>query len=163
MKKRFGEPELSQKMSNWYPDLLPIMREEDYHTHYLGETEKGILFFGYETFVFPKGFSSENWENERLEYALVYLFDKNGNHIETKYKLAGKTSDISPNQTNKMLSDLISELGNFIYKDIKVKPFKTTIDGIEFGLVPNEEIQMIELQPSSTIAFGEPWDGEYDT
>lgn len=150
-------------MNNWYPELLPIMREENYHTHYLGETEQGTLFFGYETFVFPKGFSTENWQDERLEYALVYLFDQDGNHIETKYKLAGKTSEISPNQTNDLLSDLLAGLGRLEFKDIKVKPFKTLIDGIEFGLIPNDEIQIIELQPSSTIAFGEPWDGEYDT
>jgi len=41
--------------------------------------------------------------------------------------------------------------------------FQTKIDGVVFGLVPAEEIESIELQPSSTIAFHEPWDGEYDT
>lgn len=32
-----------------------------------------------------------------------------------------------------------------------------------FGLVVNEEIEAVDLQPSSTISFHEPWDGEYDT
>ncbi|PSR54362.1 hypothetical protein AHMF7605_12995 [Adhaeribacter arboris] len=150
-------------MSNWHPELIPITREEDYYTHYLGETENGILFFGYDTFVFPNGFSSGNWEDERLEYALVYLFDKKGNPIETKYKYAGKTSEIQPGKTNQLLEELIAELGKLEFKDIEVKPFKTEIDGIDFGLIPNDEIQMIELQPSSTIAFSEPWDGEYYT
>ncbi len=150
-------------MSNWHPELIPIMREEDYHTHHLGMAENGFLFFGYETFVFPNGFANENWQNERVEYALVYLFDKNGNHIETKYKLAGKTSDISTGKTTQLLNELLLELGKVEYKNIAVKPFKTIIDGIEFGLIPNEEVKMIELQPSNTIAFGEPWDGEYDT
>ncbi|RDC65169.1 hypothetical protein [Adhaeribacter pallidiroseus] len=139
------------------------MREEDYHTHYLGETESGLLFFGYDTFVFPNGFTNNNWENERLEYALVYLFDNKGNHIETKYKCAGKTSEIQPHRTNELLEGSISELGRFKFKNIEVKPFKTEIDGIAFGLIPNDECQMIELQPSSTIAFSEPWDGEYCT
>ena len=150
-------------MSNWHPELIPIMREEDYHTHHLGVTENGLLFFGYETFVFPNGFVNENWQNERLEYALVYLFDKNGNHIETKYQLAGKTINISNGETTNLLNELLRELGKFEYKNISVKPFKTIIDGIEFGLIPNKEVEMIELQPSNTIAFGAPWDGEYDT
>ena len=37
------------------------------------------------------------------------------------------------------------------------------IDGFTFGLIPNKEISMIDLHPSSTIAFQEPWDGEYFT
>ncbi|AUP80970.1 hypothetical protein [Flavivirga eckloniae] len=150
-------------MNNWHPELIPIMREEDYHTHYLGETENGNLFFGYETFVFSNGVPGADWENNRFEYALVYLFDKNGNHLETKHKLAGKTSEISIGKTSKLLNELLVDLGRLQFKDIKVKPFKSIIDGIEFGLIPNEKCEMIELQPSSTIAFGEPWNGEYDT
>jgi hypothetical protein len=44
-----------------------------------------------------------------------------------------------------------------------VKLFQTTIDGVVFGLVPDAENETVELQPSSTIAFQSPWDGEYDT
>lgn len=151
-------------MSNWHPELIPITREEEYHTHYLGETNDKKLFFGYETFVFPKGYPSESdWQKERIEYALVYLFDLNGNHIETKYKCTGKTSDISSGYTSRLLDQLITELGDINFKDISVKPFKTVIDKIEFGLIADEESQMIELQPSSTIAFSEPWDGGYHT
>ncbi len=139
------------------------MREEDYHTHYLGETKNGLLFFGYETFVFPNGYSGDNWQTDRIEYALVYLFDKNGNHIETKHKCAGKTSEIRPGTTKLLLDELLAESEIHEFKDIKVKPFRTDIDGIEFGLIPNDEYKVIELQPSSTIAFGEPWNGEYDT
>jgi hypothetical protein len=53
-------------MSSWHPELIPINREEDYHTHYLGETASGNLFFGYETFVFPNGLTGPNWQEERL-------------------------------------------------------------------------------------------------
>jgi hypothetical protein len=150
-------------MSNWHPERIPIMREEDYHTHYLGRVEDGRLFFGYETFVFPKGYSGENWQNERLEYAVVYLFDHEGNHIETLYELVGKTCELQLGQSELILKALLKPLGKLNFRAIEVKPFSTTIDGIEFGLIPNDETQSIELQPSSTIAFIEPWDGEYDT
>lgn len=150
-------------MTNWYPERIPIMREEDYHTHYLGELKDGRLFFGYETFVFPNGYSGENWQNNRLEYAVVYLFDRNGNHMDTLHKRAGKTSELAQGQVEQILRDLLAPLGPLNFRNIELKPFSTTIDGIEFGLIPNDETQSIELQPSSTIAFFEPWDGEYYT
>ena len=150
-------------MRNWHPERIPIMREENYHTHYLGELEDGRLFFGYETFVFPNGFSGENWQEERLEYAIVYLFDRDGNHVETIHELAGKTSEIDMGKSNEILKGLFEPLGKLNFRSIEVKPFSTIIDGIEFGLIPDNETQSIELQPSSTIAFFEPWDGEYDT
>ena len=150
-------------MSNWYPELIPINREEDYHTHYLGETEHGNLFFGYETFIFPNGRTGPNWQEERLEYALVYLFTKEGSHVETRHRFLGKTSEISEAASGEQLLELLSDSGKLEFRDIKVKPFVSVIDGIEFGLIPDEESQMINLQPSSTISFSEPWDGEYYT
>ena len=58
---------------------------------------------------------------------------------------------------------MISELGEVEFTDIEVKTFQTTIDGIVFGLITNEEYETVDLEPSSTISFHEPWDGEYDT
>jgi formate hydrogenlyase regulatory protein HycA len=58
---------------------------------------------------------------------------------------------------------MVNELGRVEFKDICVKPFKTVIENIEFGLVVNEENESIDLEPSSTISFQEPWDGEYYT
>ena len=150
-------------MSNWYPELIPINREEDYHTHYLGETAHGNLFFGYETFVFPNRHTSENWLEDRLEYVLVYLFTKDGDHIDTRYRFLGKTNEMSETESGEVLLELLKDLGTLEFKNIKVRPFRSVIDGIEFGLIPNEESQMVELQPSSTIVFSEPWDGEYYT
>ena len=94
-------------LNDWHPELIPINREEGYHTHHLGITENGFLFFGYETFLFPNGFVNENWQEERLEYALVYLFDKKGNHVDTKYRLSGKTNEISVTKTNQLLNELL--------------------------------------------------------
>jgi hypothetical protein len=61
------------------------------------------------------------------------------------------------------LEEMIKKLGKTEFCDIEVKPFQTTIDGVVFGLVPNDEYGSVDLQPSSTISFQEPWDGEHYT
>lgn len=146
------------------PDKLPIARIEDYHTHYLGQTNDRRLFWGYETFAFTKPYAEirgDDWQKFRKEYAVLHTFSENGNYAETKYW--SNANSFNPALTSSKLQELVVELGDVEYKDIQVKLFQTTIDGIVFGLVPDEESETIELQPSSTIAFHEPWDGEYDT
>lgn len=156
-------------MLNWFkkyklPSRLRINRIEDYHTHYLGQTNDGTLFWGYETFAFTKSpaeIKNEDWRKFRKEYAILHTFDKDGTYLNTKYWVCNDSFD--PAMTSSKLEELVGELGEVKYKDIKIKLFQTTIDGVVFGLLPDEENESIELQPSSTIAFHEPWDGEYDT
>ena len=148
---------------SWIPQVLPIMREEDYHTHFIGRTKEGAQFFGYQTYVFPDGIPETDWKKSRKEYVVLYLFDKKGNYLKTNHWYAGTSDQTSDEQTQSKLQEMVNELGEVEYQDIAVKPFQTEIDGIEFGLIPDEETQSIELQPSSTIAFFKPWDGEYDT
>ncbi|AYB34006.1 hypothetical protein [Chryseolinea soli] len=153
-------------MLNWLiiPKKIPIKREEDYHTHYIGKTSDGRQFFGYETFVFPKGVPlSDDWTKVRREYVVLYIFDKDGNYLTTNHWFAGTTSETNDSLTRKKLEELISELGDVNYTDILVRPFKTIIDGHVFGLVPNRILRTVDLEPSSTISFHWPWDGEYDT
>lgn len=155
-------------MFNWFkrkgiPEKFPIKREENYHTHYLGKTQDGRQFFGYETFVFPNGMPQSDWTKGRKEYAVLYLFDKKGNHLKTNHWYAGTTSEINDFIIKEKLEQMISELGSIEYTNIIVKPFQTIIDGVIFGLIPNEEYETVDLQPNSTISFQEPWDGEYDT
>jgi formate hydrogenlyase regulatory protein HycA len=145
-----------------FPEQIRVKRMEDYHTHNIGKYENGNQFFGYGTFVFTEMTIPENWEKYRREYAVLYLFDKDGNFKEAKYEFAG-TSDLLKFDTEEKIEEFISQLGEIEYCDIEIKPFEIEIDGFKFGLIPNEESEMIELQPSNTIAFGEPWDGEYDT
>lgn len=147
-----------------FPEKIPVERMEDYHTHHIGKYEYENQFWGYETFVFterpiPDG---EDWEKYRREYAVLYLFDKEGNFKEAKYEFAG-TSDSIKFDIEEKIEELVSQLGKIEYCNIEVKPFEIKIDGFKFGLIPNEESEMIEFQPSNTIAFGEPWDGEYWT
>ena len=78
------------------PDKLPIMRMEDYHTHYLGQSSKGNLFWGYITFAYEKPYQeikNEDWKKYRREYAIFHNFDTDGNHLTTKYFFGG-TADV---------------------------------------------------------------------
>lgn len=150
-------------MENWIPKIIPINREIDYHTHFIGTTKDNKQFFGYETFAFPDGIPETDWEDKRQEYVVLYIFDQDGNHIETRSFRVGNTKSTNGEQIRKKLLEMIEQLGPIEYENIAVKPFTSVIDGIEFGLIPDNEYESIELQPSSTIAFFEPWNGDYDT
>lgn len=70
---------------------------------------------------------------------VLYIFDKEGNHIKTNHWFAGVTSQADPSAMRMKLDEMIAELGRFEFSDIEVKPFQTVIDGVVFGLVPDEE------------------------
>jgi formate hydrogenlyase regulatory protein HycA len=148
-----------------FPESIPIERIEDYHTHYVGTTEQGLQFWGYITFVWtvlPKDIQGD-WKDYRNEYAVLHIFDNEGNHLETRHWLAGTTNQVSDSTLDGHLESMIAALQPVLYRDIQVKLFQTIIDGAIFGLVPEEEYGFIELQPNSTIAFSAPWDGSYST
>ncbi len=149
------------------PDLIPIKRIEDYHTHYLGITSDKKQFWAYGTFLFSRPFNEirqdGDWTKFRKEYAILHLFDLEGNHLDTQNYFAGTTSEIGDQALNVKLNEMVNNLGELDFLDIKVKPFKTTIDDVDFGLIVNEECGTVDLEPSSTLSFHEPWDGEYDT
>lgn len=148
------------------PDKLPIMRIEDYHTHYLGHISNGQLFWGYQTFAFTKPFSdleqSDDWEKYKKEYVVVHTFEKDGSYLTTNYWYS-LTIDTNEKQLEDKLQEMVSELGDIDFQDIEIKIFQIQIDNVTFGLVADQESEMINLQPSSTISFQEPWDGEYYT
>jgi hypothetical protein len=149
------------------PDKLPIARMEDYHTHYLGQSADGRLFWAYDTFVFTKKYGdiqeNDDWQKYRREYAVIHTFDNDGNYLTTKHWNAGLTIDVDDEAIEKKLKEFVSELGGTTFKNIEIKLFQIEIDGITFGLIPDEESGMIHLQPTSKISFQEPWDGEYNT
>jgi formate hydrogenlyase regulatory protein HycA len=140
---------------------------EDHHTHCLGQATDGRLFWAYDTFIFTKPRADfeegDDWRKFRREYAIIHTFDKDGNYLATKHWDAGLTIDIAGKSLEEKLQEFVSELGDTAFKDIEVKLFQTEIDGITFGLIPDEESEMIHLQPTSKISFQEPWDGEYYT
>lgn len=145
-----------------FPEKIRIKRIEDYHTHYTGKYDNGEQFFGYGTFVFTEMPIPKDWQKYRREYAVLYLFDKEGNFLKAKNEFAGTTDSVKFD-TEEKVEELVSELGEIEYCDVELKPFNIVIDGYIFGLILNEESKLIELYPSKTIAFGEPWDGEYYT
>lgn len=81
----------------------------------------------------------------------------------TNHWCGGVTAQVDESAMRKKFEEMIAELGAFEFSDIEVKPFQTVIDGVVFGLVPNEEHETVDLEPSSTISFQAPWDGEYYT
>jgi len=139
---------------------------EDEHTNFIGRVTDGRQFWGYQTFVFKRPYSEinkEEWQQNRLEYLVLHTFDKTGNYLSSKHWFAGTTDQADQEKMYSKLEEWVEELGDIEFADIEVKLFQVTIDGITFGLVPDKETESIELQPSSTISFQEPWDGEYYT
>jgi len=61
------------------------------------------------------------------------------------------------------LDEMVTDLGKVKYMDIAVELFDVEIDNHKFGLIANLDSQCVQAQPSSTISFYEPWDGEYYT
>lgn len=148
-----------------FPETIPVARMEDYHTHYVGNLTDGRQFWGYETFVFDAPYHEirTEWEKHRLEYIVLHLFDAAGRHLETRHLFEGTTDQTKGQSNEELVEDWLDEMGEFEYQDIRIAPFLTIIDGITFGLIPDEDTKTINLQPSSTISFSEPWDGEYNT
>jgi formate hydrogenlyase regulatory protein HycA len=148
------------------PEKIPIKRIEDYHTHFVGYCDNNKQFWGYGTFVFDEPYSEidrSRWQEHRLEYIVLHTFDILGNHLSTKHLFVGTTANRIEDSDETILSEWLSKFAEVEFKDINVKPFQTVIDGYVFGLIPTLNSDGLELQPSSTIFFQEPWDGEYDT
>jgi hypothetical protein len=151
-----------------FPLKIPIERIEKYHTHYLGKTENDNLFWGYSTFIATKTYLEVqeikgDWEDYRHEYAILHIFDINGKHIETKHHFGGTVKEVNYNALFQKLELMINELRKIEFQDIEICPFQIQINGVIFGLVPNEEYEVIELQPNSSLSFSPPWDGSYNT
>ena len=154
----------SKNTESRFPKRIPIMRMEEYHTHYLGKKSDGTLFFGSITFAHKKPHwevAPELKEQNRIELAILYLFDENGKFSD--YKCWSTEKDSERQSVWKEMDKLVTELGQVTLCNIEVETFEISINGIKCGLIPNEKSVCIELYPSNTIAFREPWDGEYDT
>ena len=145
------------------PKKIPINCYEDSATQYMGKYADGKQFWGYETFVFDYESDKLDWKARRHEYVILHLFDKDGNHLEAKHWYAGTKAECDTKRMTHKLEEMVAELGSVEYTNIKVKLFQTVIDNIVFGLIPKEEYEAIDLEPSSTISLHKPWNGEYDT
>lgn len=147
------------------PEKLPIVRMDNEHTRYVGTCADGRLFWGYTTFAFSTIFSldNDNWDSNRKEFVVLHLFKKNGRYSTTRHLFAGTADKADKAEMTRTLESWIAELGEVTYTDIEVCLFQTSINKVTFGLIVNEDNESIDLQPSATISFEEPWNGEYFT
>jgi len=156
----------NETLEDKFPKSFLINRYEDYHTHYIGDFKNTNQFLIYQTFAFMKPFDQikdEDWKEFRHEYVVSFIFDSTGNLRNHDYLNAGSTKEFKQDEIDNWINNKLSELENYKFSNIQIKPFKISIDSIDFGLIPNYESGMIEMQPSNTIAFSAPWNGEYDT
>lgn len=122
---------------------------------------------GYETFAYSPPITQikdNNYWQYRFDYAVLHLFDDEGNYQSSKSFTSGKGVLPKGDIMTEKLEEWVAELGEVTYCDIEIKLFQTVIDEFTFGLIPNRDgDHSIDLQPGSTISFQEPWDGEYYT
>ena len=145
------------------PELLPIKYMEDLHTAWVGRWREGQFFIA-ETLPVAIPSAIEPTGTDEWVYVVNYLFRDTGELREARHaKVPYSSNEGYHGLTEQITRQFLDELGDYTLGDILVKPFAMHIDGIEFGLVYNEETELINLQPGSIISFFEPWDGEYDT
>ena len=72
----------------------------------------------------PRDRNQKQSREERLWYAIVHEFDKDGNHSRTRHSLLGTSADKDLDLTKrsmKALAKLLEDLGQTRYANIKVK------------------------------------------
>ena len=144
------------------------MHMEDYHTEHIGVTADKKQFMGFHTFVYSPPHNTltlaqqEEWPLYRREYVVLHLFDKQGNYLATHSWFAGTSAVCDKIEISAKLSEMIAALGKVKYQDVRIKPFRTQIDGFDFGLIPDAQQETLTLVPNGLL-FEEPWDGEYYT
>jgi hypothetical protein len=153
------------------PSKIPIKREVDYHTHYVGaakENGRRVQFMAFIAATLPRPLP-KNWEEQKRWYAVVHRFDDRGRHLRTEAMFAGVTADGEDRvikRARELRTKLLTGLEDISYGDVTIELFATRIEGRLFGLVdgsaPEEGIHKIDLWPAD-LAFFAPWNGEYDT
>ena len=150
------------------PNKIKINREEDYYTHYIGKTSDGKQFVCMIGATLPTPIP-EDWENHKRWYAILHLFDDEGNYLTTQTVFTGLTSDGEDDiieRAREERSNFVESLGEVSYQGVEVCLFSTKVEGSVFGLVdasePEEDYYCINLLPNG-LAFFPPWDGDYDT
>jgi len=124
------------------PRLVPIAREEGYHTDCIGNCDNGP-YLGFEMFL-------------GRPIAVLHHFDANGQYVRSESWDANDGHD-----PKSSLEDAISALPNAKPGDVKVAVFTDELFGLTFGLIP-EGNDHVEYVPYG-LGFNPPWDGLYDT
>jgi hypothetical protein len=171
------------------PTTIRIRHEEAYSRFSLiGRTTNCQQFMGFVTGAMPIDWSIDkyspeflqaNWMRFKRWYAVMHLFDLEGNHQKTEVRSGGTSNtmedeDQSVQRAYEHLEQMFHSLGVVQFGDIQVKAFGFEEDGYFFGLVyeqkshddpgnPVATSEWVMLQPND-IMFHPPWDsGEYST
>ena len=154
------------------PDLIPITREEGYHTHLIGHYAGGRSFMGFVVATIPSPLPKD-WEQHKRWYAVLHTFDEHGQHAASDCWFAGTTADGEAEVTARAevrLQDMLDQLPDKRFEDIEVGLFCIEFDEHEFGLIDTtyedeetgEVFVQAQLVPNDLVFFP-PWDGTYDT
>jgi hypothetical protein len=149
------------------PKVIPIKRHAGYHTDSVGRYADG-QFLGCITGPHTRLLAADGQlERRQRWYAVLHRFDHDGHHIGSDIRFTGTTAEgreASVTQAAHILRKWLAELSDVVYGDIAIRPFRTMVDDIDFGLidVSDEHGDHLELVPNH-LGFYPPWDGTYDT
>ena len=150
------------------PTIIPIKREENYHTHNIGRYEEDHQFMGFVVASLPMP-PPVNWQKVKRWYALLYCFDSAGNYLNAQHECLGTTAEGEKGvikAAQKLLDEWLQALPNRKFGDVAIKLFSLEIDCRRFGLIdvsePEDDYERVDLVPNE-LAFFPPWEGDYDT
>ena len=155
------------------PEKILILHD-DYHAKHIGRTSDGRQFFLSNAFEWAVG------GKPGREFVALFLFDDNGELIEDRIDDLGTRKDLgldgrlpgnkaSGSRTiDEAINRRLSELGDFRFGDIEIRPFEIRRFDTRFGFIamgPEEEGEdwRVEFHPGNFMAFYPPWEGDYDT
>jgi hypothetical protein len=145
------------------PEVVPIAHEPDYRTDTIGVYDRGQFLA-----MVTGAYRAEDEHRRELMrwYAVMHLFDHDGNHESSEIRLLGTGQANEVRLDPEPLRTLLDTLPGRQYGDIAIKPFRVDFDGVLFGLVDESgdhgDGGWAELYPAG-LGFHEPWNGEYDT
>ncbi len=144
------------------PIKITIAHFSNSPTKFVGEFGGGMQFWAYAAARFDGVARTNKW------YAVLHKFDQAGRHVCTDFCPASNQAVSEAEQIDSVeahLSQMLGQLSNVEFKDIKIELFQTEIDGTVFGLIDessNSNHEWVSMEPSG-LAFYPPWDGRYDT
>lgn len=157
------------------PEIIRILTEPDPDDRFycVGVDKSGNQFMGFVTGAFPKAnpypSANDDWEHLKRWYAVMHLFDIEGNHIRSDIRFTGTTAAGQDEAIQKAIDELASMFSKIDRPgkhDISVKLFSVEHEGYQFGLIfeiGDEGHESVLLQPND-IMFHPPYDGvDYST
>ena len=151
------------------PELIPIAYMPNSYTRYIGKYGDGKQFMAFVTATLANGARRGRRERKRW-YAVLHRFDSGGNHLGTDAWFAGVEADgwkIVEEKAKAKRLEMLAGLGKYALCDIRVKLFRTDIEGQLCGLIDDSSEEAgfedrVVLWPNDFL-FHAPWDGTYDT